>query len=217
MTAVISVRDFERKGYLLMATRMGKIKRTSLEQFSSVRPSGLIAITLEDGDELRWVKPTTGKQQVIIVTERGQAILFAERDIRAMGRTAAGVMAVKLERKDRVAAVDVAMPKRQLLVVTENGFGKRTELGEYPLQSRHGKGVVTIDTKRLKEVGKIADARVVEPRDEVTLITAKGMVLRTTVENISQQGRPTRGVRIMRLKKADTIASLAVVYGRSKK
>jgi DNA gyrase subunit A len=217
VTAVISVRDFERKGYLLMATRMGKIKRTPLEQFSSVRPSGLIAITLDDGDELRWVKPTTGKQQVIIVTERGQAILFAETDIRAMGRAAAGVMAVKLERKDRVAAVDVAMPKGQLLVVTENGFGKRTELANYPLQSRYGKGVVTTDTKRLKEVGKIADARVVEPRDEVTLITAKGMVLRTTVENISQQGRPSRGVRIMRLKKGDTVASLAVVSGSKKK
>jgi DNA gyrase subunit A len=216
VTAVISVPDFAKKGYLLMATRMGKIKRTSLKQFSSVRSSGLIAINLDDGDELRWVKSTTGKQQVIMVTERGQAILFAESDIRPMGRVAAGVMGVRLQPKDRVAAVDVTIPKGELLVVTENGFGKRTELGMYPLQSRYGKGVLTMDTKRLKEVGKIADARVVGPKDEVTLITAKGMVLRTTVENISQMGRATRGVRIMRLKKGDTVASLAVVSGKRK-
>lgn len=217
VTAVIAVHDFEQQGYLVMATRNGKIKRTSLEEFASVRPSGLIAIMLEDGDELRWVKPTTGKQQVVIVTERGQAIRFEESDIRPMGRVAGGVMAVRLEGKDRVAAMDVVRPKANLLVVTENGFGKRTDLAEYPVQSRHGKGVVTIDTKRLDEVGRIADAKVVDLKDEVTLITSKGMVLRTQVASISMLGRATRGVRVMRLKSGDSVASLAVIEGGDKK
>jgi DNA gyrase subunit A len=217
VTAVRAVSDFEQQGFLVMATRNGKIKRTSLEEFSSVRPSGLIAIMLEDGDELRWVKPTTGKQQVVIVTERGQAIRFKESDIRPMGRVAGGVMAVRLEGKDRVAAMDVVRPKANLLVVTENGFGKRTDLAEYPVQSRHGKGVVTIDTKRLDEVGRIADAKVVDLKDEVTLITSKGMVLRTQVASISMLGRATRGVRVMRLKSGDSVASLAVIEGGDKK
>ncbi len=217
VTAVIAVSDFEQEGFLVMATRMGKIKRTSLQEFSSVRPSGLIAMTLEDGDELRWVKLTTGRQQVVMVTELGQAIRFQETDIRPMGRVASGVMAVRLEGKDRVAAMDVVRPRANLLVVTENGFGKRTELAEYPVQSRYGKGVLTIDAKRLDEVGSIADAKVVEPREEVTLITSKGMVLRTQVKNITQQGRATRGVRVMRLKRGDTVASIAVLSGGAKK
>jgi DNA gyrase subunit A len=217
VTAVIAVSDFEQEGFLVMATRMGKIKRTSLEEFSSVRPSGLIAMMLEDGDELRWVKLTTGQQQVVMVTELGQAIRFQETDIRPMGRVASGVMAVRLEGKDRVAAMDVVRPRANLLVVTENGFGKRTELAEYPVQSRYGKGVLTIDAQRLDEVGNIADAKVVEPREEVTLITSKGMVLRTQVKNITQQGRATRGVRVMRLKRGDTVASIAVLSGGARK
>jgi DNA gyrase subunit A len=217
VTAVIAVPGFQEDGYLVMATRDGKIKRTSLDEFSSVRPSGLIALTLEDGDELRWVKRTNGKQQIIIVTERGQAIRFAESDIRPMGRVAGGVMAVRLEDKDCVAAMDVVRPKSELLVVTENGFGKRTDLDEYPVQSRYGKGVLTIDAGRLDEIGKIADARVVRPEDELTFITAKGMVLRTPVQNISRQGRATRGVLIMRLKERDQLASLAVINGGERK
>jgi DNA gyrase subunit A len=217
VTAVIAVPDFEQKDYLVMATKSGKIKRTSLEEFASVRPSGLIAITLETGDELRWVKLTTGKQEVVIVTQKGQAIRFPESDIRPMGRVAGGVMAIRLDKGDAVTAMDVASRKAQLLVVTANGFGKRTEIKEYPLQSRYGKGVLTIDAKRLKEVGKIVDAKVVELKDEVTLISAKGMVLRTRVDNISQQGRATRGVTLMRLKKGDAVASLAVISGGRKK
>ncbi len=217
VTAVIAVPSFEQKGYLVMATRSGRIKRTSLDEFASVRPSGLIAINLENGDELRWVKMTDGKQEVALVTARGQAIRFSEDDVRPMGRTAAGVMAVKLARGDEVAAMDVGRGDADLLVVTEKGFGKRTRLKEYPLQSRYGKGVHTIDTKRLDEVGRIVDARVADPRDEVTLISAKGMVLRTPVQNISRLGRPTRGVRVMRLKKGDSVASLAVINRKQKK
>jgi DNA gyrase subunit A len=216
VTAVISVPNFEQEGYLVMATKNGKIKRTALEEFASVRPSGLIAIILEQGDELRWVKLTDGKREIVLVTERGQAIRFAEKDIRAMGRAAAGVMAVRLGEGDRVAAMDVVRPKADLLVVTEKGFGKRTPVKDYPLQSRHGKGVRTLDAKRLEETGKIAAARVVDKKDEVTMISAKGMVLRTQVMNISRQGRATRGVRVMRLKQGDSVASLALINGTGK-
>jgi DNA gyrase subunit A len=213
VTAVIAVSDFEQEGYLVMATRRGKIKRTSLEEFASVRPSGLIAITLEERDELRWVKFTSGTQEIVLATERGQAIRFAEEDIRPMGRAAAGVMAVKLAKRDWVADMDIVRPKADLMVVTEQGFGKRTPLKDYPLQSRYGKGVRTLDASRLKETGKIVAARVVEKEDEVTLISARGMVIRTLVESISEQGRATRGVRVMRLKKGDSVASLARIEG----
>ncbi len=217
VTAVISVSDFKEEGYLVMATRQGKIKRTALEEFSSVRPSGLIAMTLEEGDELRWVRFTDGKQEIILVTERGQAIRFAEEDIRPMGRAATGVMAVKLDKGDLVADMDIARTKANLLVVTEKGFGKRTSLKDYPLQSRYGKGVRTLDVTRLEDTGKIVAARVVDKGDEVTLISAKGMVLRTPVENITRQGRATRGVRVMKLKKGDSVASLACINGRETK
>ncbi len=217
VTGVIAVPDFEQKRYLVMATRNGRIKRTSLKEFASVRPSGLIAISLDEGDELCWVKLTSGKQTVVIVTERGQAIRFSEADIRPMGRGAAGVMAIRLDDGDRVAAMDVATPKADLLVVTEKGFGKRTPLKDYPVQSRYGKGVLTVDVKRLDELGRIVAARVVGLKDEVTLISAKGMVLRTPVGNISRMGRATRGVRVMRLKAGDSVASLAVINGEERK
>lgn len=217
VTGVIAVPDFEQKRYLVMATRNGRIKRTSLKEFASVRPSGLIAISLDEGDELCWVKLTSGRQTVVIVTERGQAIRFPEADIRPMGRGAAGVMAIRLDDGDRVAAMDVATPKADLLVVTEKGFGKRTPLKDYPVQSRYGKGVLTVDVKRLDELGRIVAARVVDLKDEVTLISAKGMVLRTPVGNISRMGRATRGVRVMRLKAGDSVASLAVINGEERK
>jgi len=217
VTGVIAVPDFEQKRYLVMATRNGRIKRASLKEFASVRPSGLIAISLDEGDELCWVKLTSGKQTVVIVTERGQAIRFSEADIRPMGRGAAGVMAIRLDDGDRVAAMDVATPKADLLVVAEKGFGKRTPLKDYPVQSRYGKGVLTMDVKRLDEVGRIVAARVVDLKDEVTLISAKGMVLRTPVGNISRMGRATRGVRVMRLKAGDSVASLAVINGEERK
>jgi len=217
VTGVIAVPDFEQKRYLVMATRNGRIKRTSLKEFASVRPSGLIAISLDEGDELCWVKLTSGKQTAVIVTERGQAIRFSEADIRPMGRGAAGVMAIRLDDGDRVAAMEVATPKADLLVVTEKGFGKRTPLKDYPVQSRYGRGVLTVDAKRLDEVGRIVAARVVDLKDEVTLISAKGMVLRTQVGNISRMGRATRGVRVMRLKAGDSVASLAVINGEERK
>lgn len=218
VTAALAVSDFRQGNYLVMATKKGRVKRTSIEEFAAVRPSGLIALNLKKGDELGWVKMTKGEEEIILVTERGYAVRFSEGDVRPMGRTAGGVMGIKLSRKDAVAAMDVVDPKADLLLVTERGFGKRTPLREYPPYGRYAKGVRTIDVRRLGEVGRIVDARVVSEKDEITLISAEGMVLRTTVENISSMGRATKGVAIMNLRKGDTVASLARINkGRKKR
>lgn len=218
VTAALAVSDFRQGNYLVMATKKGTVKRTSIEEFAAVRPSGLIALNLKKGDELGWVKMTKGEEEIILVTERGYAVRFSEGDVRPMGRTAGGVMGIKLSRKDAVAAMDVVDPKADLLLVTERGFGKRTPLREYPPYGRYAKGVRTIDVRRLGEVGRIVDARVVSEKDEITLISAEGMVLRTTVENISSMGRATKGVAIMNLRKGDTVASLARINkGRKKR
>jgi len=217
VTAALAVSDFGRGNYLVMATKRGRVKRTSIEEFAAVRPSGLIALNLKKGDELGWVKSTGGKDQIVLVTERGQVLRFSEEDIPSMGRAASGVMGIKLAKGDRVAAMDVVDPKADLLVVTEKGFGKRTPLTEYPLYRRYARGVRSIDVHRLGEIGRIVDARVVSVKDEITLISAEGMVLRTTVENISSMGRATKGVVIMKLRKGDTVASLARVNNKGGK
>jgi len=214
VTAALAVSDFGLGNYLVMATKDGRVKRTTIEEFAAVRPSGLIALNLNKSDELGWVKLTGGKDQIILVTERGQALRFSEEDIPPMGRAASGVMGIKLAKGDQVAAMDVVAPDADLLVVTEKGFGKRTPLGEYPLYGRYAKGVQTIDVHRLGEIGGIVDARVVSEEDEVTFISAEGMVLRITVKDISSMGRATRGVVVMKLSKGDTVASLARINNK---
>ncbi|HID87071.1 MAG TPA: DNA gyrase subunit A, partial [Anaerolineae bacterium] len=217
VTAAVPVPDFERAEYLVMATVGGRIKRTLLSEFESVRPSGLIAINLEQGDELGWVKLTCGKEEVILVTERGQAIRFSEEEVRPMGRVAGGVMAIKLAKGDQVASMDVVRPKHDLLVITAHGFGKRTPLADYPTQRRYGGGVRTLDVRKLEQTGPIVAARVVHERDEVTLISAKGTLLRIGVKNIPRMGRATRGAKVMELKKGDVVASIARLNGKTAK
>jgi len=163
------------------------------------------------------VKMTRGEEEIILVTEGGYAIRFSGRDIRPMGRAAGGVMGIKLAKGDRVTAMDVVDPKADLLVVTERGFGKRTPLSEYPLYGRYVKGVQTIDVRRLGEVGRIVDARVVSEEDEITFISGEGMVIRTSVKNISSMGRATKGVVIMNLREGDTVASLARINNKGGK
>ncbi len=209
VTAAVRVPDFERADYILLATRNGRIKRVDLSAFASVRPSGLIAISLTEGDELRWARLTHGGQEVILTTEKGQAIRFSEEEVRPMGRTAAGVNAIKLAKDDHVASMDIVRPSADLLVVTTRGYGKRTPLAEYAPRGRYGKGVRTISARGLKRVGLIADARVVDVNDEITLISAEGIVMRTRVKNIPQMGRATQGAKIMRLDEGDSVVSIA--------
>jgi DNA gyrase subunit A len=192
-----------------MATRRGRVKRVALAEFATVRPSGLIAINLTEGDELGWVRLTNGNDELILVTEQGKAVRFMESEVRSMGRTAAGVTGIKLAKNDLVASMEVVEPGGDLLVVTTKGYGKRTLLTEYPVKSRATAGLVTINIKAIKKIGKIAAARVVQEGDELTIISSNGQVLRTKVSEVKQAGRATRGVGLISLQADDSVASLA--------
>jgi DNA gyrase subunit A len=214
VTLAVPAWKFDHGGFLVMVTRKGRIKRTDLASYDGVRPSGLIAILLDDGDELDWAAVTSGEDHIILVTKKGMALRFNEDDARAMGRQAGGVNAIRLKAGDSLAAMDVVKPDADLLVVTQYGYGKRSPLREYPVQGRYTQGVITIDVKRLGELGEIADARVVEPDREVTLISDKGIVMRTSTDNISRMGRITRGVRVMSLDEGHEVAAIAYMDER---
>jgi DNA gyrase subunit A len=215
ITATVVVPDFDQAEYLIMLTRKGRIKRTDLSEFESVRPSGLIAITLDEDDELGWVKLTNGRNEIIVVSRSGQAIRFDEDDVRCMGRTAAGVGAMRLRRGDEMRGMDVVDPGAALLIVTEYGFAKRTHLSEYNLQRRNGSGVRTL-TKDMKKTGQVVAARVVSDKGDITLISREGIMLRTAMKNIPSLGRATRGVRVMGLRNNDVVASVAVLAPKGK-
>ena len=207
ITAAVAVPNFETAGYLTFATTQGYMKRVELKEFESVRTSGLIAITLQDDDELGWVALTSGKDEMMLVTANGQALRFKEEDIRPMGRTARGVIGIRFKEGDRLASMEVVEKDACLLVVTEKGFGKRTKLEEYRCQGRGTQGVATIDKNSLGKIGKIAMARVVQKDDQVTLMSNNGIIIRLQVKDISVSGRATRGVTLMNLEKGDKVAS----------
>jgi DNA gyrase subunit A len=213
VTTVIPVKNFEEGQYLFMATRRGYVKKTPLEEFSFGRKGGLIAVSLEENDELIDVRLTDGKYAVMLVTRGGLSIRFTEGDVRAMGRTARGVRGISLSAEDCVMALEVIAPEQEreaeLLVVTENGFGKRTPFAEYRAQTRGGKGIYTI--RVLDKNGPLMGAKIVRPGDEVMIITARGVVIRQGVLEISQHRRQTQGVTLIRLDGGDRVVSLASV------
>jgi DNA gyrase subunit A len=215
ITAAVAVPDFDQAEYLIMLTRKGRVKRTVLSEFESVRPSGLIALTLDSVDELGWVKLTNGQNEIVIVSRNGQAIRFEENDVRAMGRTAAGVGAMRLRGDDEIRGMDVVEPDGNLLVVTEKGYAKRTSLTEYAVQRRNGSGVRTL-AKNMNKSGHIIAARVVANDGDLTLISRDGIMLRTAIKHISKLGRSTLGVRVMNLKGNDVVASVAVLDPNNK-
>jgi len=215
ITATVAVPKFEQADYLVMLTRKGRTKRVDLSEFASVRPSGLIALNLDEGDELGWVKLTTGDDEVIIVSRDGQSIRFKETDVRPMGRAAAGVGAMRLKGDDEVRGMDIVVPGATLLVVTERGFAKRTALEEYTLQKRNGGGIRTL-TKNITQTGPIVAAGVVPDKGDLTLISRDGIMLRTAIKDISQLGRATKGVKVMNLKGSDVVASVAVLAPQEK-
>jgi DNA gyrase subunit A len=209
ITAAVAVPDFVAAEYCTMATRNGKVKRVELAEFSAVRPSGLIAISLEEGDELGWARLTDGENEIILVTENGQALRFAEASVRSMGRAAGGVIGISLSGGDHVASMEVVEEGGELFVITTGGSGKRTALMDYPPKGRATGGVQSIDTKSLKEIGVIAAARVVQPADEVTIISAGGVVLRTRVKDVKRGGRTAKCDLLISLEGEDYVASLA--------
>ncbi len=209
ITAVVPVADFEDANFCTMATIKGRVKRVELSAFESVRPSGLIAIKLDEDDQLGWVCLTSGEDHILLVTRNGQALRFDENEIRPMGRQAMGVIGIRLRGGDRLASMEVAEPNGYLLVVTEKGYGKRTDLSEYTPKGRATMGVATIDKRAIKSIGKITEARVVQNEDEISLISSGGIVIRLAVSEVSIQGRATRGVTIMHLEEGDSVAAMA--------
>ncbi|MEJ5224748.1 MAG: DNA gyrase subunit A [Anaerolineales bacterium] len=209
ITAAITVPDFGAHEYCTMATVKGKIKRVDLEEFASVRPSGLIAMTLEGDDQLGWAHLTSGKDEILLITEKGQALRFSEDSVRPMGRSAAGVQGIRLGKGDRVTSMEVVEPGGALLIVTTLGYGKQTPLDQYTAKGRATGGIATIDPKALDVTGPITAARVVQPSDDLTLISSNGIVLRLKVKEVKQAGRATRGVRMMRLQPGDSVAAVA--------
>jgi DNA gyrase subunit A len=209
ITAAIAVPNFETAAYCTLATAKGRIKRVALPEFASVRPSGMIAMSLDDNDELGWARLTSGRDEVILITENGQALRFPETQVRSMGRQAAGVTGIRLGKGDAVTSMDVVEPNGSLLVVTREGFGKQTPLDEYPVKRRGTGGVATIAKKALGIVGKITSSRVVQPDDHLTLISSNGLVIRLKVKDVKQSGRATRGVRLMKLQQGDSVAAVA--------
>ena len=211
--AVIPIRTFAPDRYLLMATRYGVVKKTALPEYDTNRKGGLIAIRLDPGDDLVSVKPTVGKQEVIIATAQGKALRFKEEDVRSIGRDTRGVKGIDLAKGDIVIGMDVVKDDRDFLVVTANGFGKRTPLGQYRTYSRARKGVRTIGLT--DKSGDAVAVKVLEGDDELMCISAEGIVIRMDVADIPQQGRAAQGVRVMRLEPGDQVVSIAQVITRN--
>ncbi len=209
VTTLLKVRDYSEAQYLFFTTRLGRVKRVTLDQFRTVRANGLIAINLDAADELAWVRMTGGEDQVVLVSTDGQAIRFDENDVRAMGRPAAGVNGIRLGANDKVIAFDVIEPDRDLLVVASKGLGKRTSLDQYRSQGRGGKG---IQTMRVNErTGKIIAAAMVSPEDGVVLMNNKGITIKFAANTIRLIGRTTQGVTLMRLGAGEEVVSMTVI------
>ena len=189
-----------------MARAKVRVKRVDLEEFEGVRPSGLIAIKLDEADYLGWVCLTTGEDDILLVTRQGMALRFSEDQIRPMGRTAMGVTGIRL-RNDKLAGMEAVEPGGFLLVVTDNGFGKRTLLTEYRAQTRGGKGVINI--KANKRNGPVVAVQVVKNDEEIMMVSAEGIAIRFSAEDISKIGRATQGVTLMKLDQGDTVVAMA--------
>jgi DNA gyrase subunit A len=210
VAAMIDTRDYESYRYLLIATRKGMVKKTLFREYDSTRREGIIALNLKDGDEVVRVVPTSGEEDVLLITRKGKAIRFNERDVRPMGRTATGVIGIRLDEDDEVVAADMVRNEGDdLLILTEFGFGKRTKLQHFPRKGRGGKGVIA--AKLTKPRGQIVGAIVVTTGDEVFVISDDGVATRQRVDGISRQGRPTTGVRVMQLGDGAKISAIAPV------
>ena len=210
VTAVIPIEAFTEDQYLLMATRGGMIKKTKLMEYNNVRKSGLQAIALKDEDELIDVRLTDGERNIVMVTHEGMSITFAESDVRSVGRVSQGVIGIKLDDDDYVVGMEpIYNEKACLLAITENGFGKRTELEEYRVQNRSGKGVITYKTT--PKTGKVVGIKIVTDDDDVMLITDTGIVIRLEVKEVSILGRSTQGVTLMRSNDGGKVVSVAKI------
>ena len=211
ITAVIPISNFAEGKYLLMATQKGFIKKTALTEYNSARKTGLQAITLKEEDELIAVRLTDGQDNVVLVTEDGMSITFSEQDVRPMGRTAQGVIGIKLGDGDKVIGMESIIDgaNATLLAITEHGFGKRTDLDEYRVQNRGGRGVITY--KVTQKTGKLVGIRVTDDSNDIMMITDTGTIIRISVKDVSVLGRSTQGVTLMRTNDGGKVVSIELV------
>ena len=217
ISAALPLSELGDSKFLVMATRLGSIKKVDITTIKNVRRSGLIAIRLKNNDDLKWVKPSTGKYDVTLVTARGQSIRFKEKQVRPMGRGAAGVRAIRLKKDDYVVGMDVIdealFGAGQLLIVMARGFGKRTWLKQYKVQSRGGSGIKT--AKVTNKTGNLITSMVVNAKameEDLIIISTRGQVIRLPLKSISVLGRATQGVRLMKFKEeGDEVASITYV------
>jgi DNA gyrase subunit A len=212
ISSFVPVKEFNDKDFLVMATEEGMIKKTKLIEYSRPRPGGIIGITINKDDNLIGVVRTDGDREIVLATEQGKAIRFLEKGIRTTGRKSQGVIGVRLAKKDKVVGMEIVDEKATILVVTENGFGKRTEFNQYRRQSRGGKGIINVKTT--KRNGLVVGVLTVVDKDEIMLITKKGIIIRTSVGAIKAVGRNTQGVLLMRLEEKDTIGAVAKVVSK---
>jgi DNA gyrase subunit A len=212
VTAALPVREFTPGHFILMATTQGIVKKTELESYSHPRPSGIIAITLEEGDELISAEVTDGKRDVFLGTRDGLSIRFSETEVREIGRTGKGVIGIRLDEGNEVKGMEIVRDDSTILTVTENGYGKRSTLEDYRSQGRGGKGIITI--KITEKNGRVIGMAQVSEDDEIILITANGKVLRIRARDISVQGRNTQGVRLFDIDEGDKVVSFAKVVER---
>ncbi len=212
VTAALPVREFTPGHFILMATKKGIIKKTELESYSHPRPSGIIAITLEESDELISAEVTDGKRDVFLGTRDGLSIRFTETDVREIGRTGKGVIGIRLDEGNDVVGMEIVRDNSTILTVTENGYGKRSTLEDYRSQGRGGKGIITI--KITEKNGRVTGMAQVSEDDEIILITTNGKVLRIRTKDISVQGRNTQGVRLFDIEEGDKVVSFAKVAER---
>ena len=209
VSAVIQAKDMEEHGYLLMATRGGQIKKTDLSEYSNIRTNGLIAISLQEGDELIEVKKTDGNNDIFMATRKGQLIRFSEADVRATGRSSMGVRGITLNEEDEVIGMQLGNQGDSALAVTENGMGKRTALSEFSLQHRGGKG--NLYYRITKKTGDVVSFKLVNKEQDLMLITDGGIIIRLRVEDISEIGRITSGVKLMGLEGDTKVVSIAKI------
>lgn len=208
VTSLIKVSEFEESKYLIMVTKNGTIKRTSLNAFDTARKGGLIALDLDEGDELSWVRMTDGAQEMIVATKKGKSIRFKETDVRAVGRTARGVRAIRLDTDDEVVGMMVVDSEKLVLTISETGYGRLSDVGDYRLQSRGGHGVINYHTEKY---GNVAALSSVSPDEDVILISDNGIIIRINADTIRKCSRPSKGVKVMKLVGDGKVVAMACV------
>ena len=209
ITAIIPVKEFEENKFVFMATNKGTVKKTNLTEFNTARKSGIIAISLDEGEDLIGVEMTNGDSNVMLATQKGLSINFMETDVRSMGRSAHGVHGIRLNKDDEVVAMTRLFEDKDIIIVTEGGLGKRTMASEYRSQTRGGKGIINL--KVTERTGTVIGVRVVEPEQELLLITAQGIIIRLAVNDVARYSRNAQGVRLMRLDEDDRLVAFAAV------